>query len=186
MLETPVSLLERLCRQPDQQLWQRFVVLFTPLLSRWANRLGVPTADIEDLLQDVYTILFRKLPAFRYDPAKSFRAWLWTVFHHQTIAWRRKHRTLPLSVQQLEKLASPDSVAEASETEYRQALTNRALQIIQTDFPEQTWRIFWRVAIDGRSGVDVAKEFGVTPNAVYLARGRILARLREELADLDH
>ena len=42
-----------------------------------------------------------------------------------------------------------------------------------------------RVAVEGRSGVEVARQFGVTPNAVYLARGRVLARLREELADLD-
>ena len=69
---TPVSLLDRLCKEPDEPHWERFVSLFTPILSRWGNRLGVPAADIEDVLQDVYTILFRKLPEFRYDPAKSF------------------------------------------------------------------------------------------------------------------
>src|SRR5687767_1682662 len=80
MMETPVSLVERLCLRPDEQLWERFLVLFTPLLSRWGRRLGVPAADTEDLLQEVFTTLFRKLPEFRYDPAKSFRAWLYTVF----------------------------------------------------------------------------------------------------------
>ena len=186
MLETPVSLLERLCRQPDEAHWQRFVVLFTPLLSRWGNRLGVPATDTEDVLQEVYTTLFRKLPEFRYDPARSFRAWLWTVFHRQTLAWRKRQaRNLPLTVKQLEALESPDSVAEASEAEYRRFLISRILAVIQKDFPEQTWQIFWQVTVEGRPGVEVAKHFGVTPNAVYLARGRVLARLRQELADLD-
>lgn len=187
MTQTPVSLLERLCRQPTDAHWERFVRLFTPLLVRWAHRLGVPQSDTEDLLQEVFILLFRKLPEFRFDPAKSFRAWLWTVFHRQTMAWRKRQaRAMPVSMEQLEGFASPDSVAEATEAEYRRYLVERALQIVRTDFPEQTWQLFRRVTIDGRSGVEVAQEFGVTPNAVYLARGRVLARLREELADLDH
>ena len=186
MTETPVSLLERLCRCPDDPHWERFVGLFTPLLLRWGHRLGVPPADTEDLLQDVFAILFRKLPEFHYDPAKSFRAWLWTVFHRQTLAWRKRQtRDLPLTVAHLESLASPDSIAEATEAEYRRALIGRVLQLVQIDFPPKTWQIFWQLAVEGRPGVDVARDFGVTPNAVYLARGRVLARLRHELTDLD-
>jgi len=186
MTLTPVSLLERLCREPDEPHWQRIVAVFTPVLSRWGSRLGVPAADCEDLLQDVYTILFRELPEFRYDPAKSFRAWLWTVFHRQTLAWRKRQtRNLPLSVKQLESLSSPDSVEEATDAEYRRYVIDRVLQVVKTDFPEQTWLIFWQVTVDNRPGVEVAKRFGVTPNAVYLARGRVLARLRQELAGLD-
>jgi RNA polymerase sigma-70 factor (ECF subfamily) len=186
MLDTPASLLERLCRRPDEPHWERFVLLFTPVLAGWGNRLGVPSPDTEDLLQEVYSDLFRQLPSFRYDPAKSIRAWLWTVFHRRVIAWRRRQaRELPVSANQLEALASPDSVAEASEAEYRRVLIDRVLHVIRTDFPAQTWQIFWEVAVDGRPGTEVARRFGVTANAVYLARGRVLARLREELTDLD-
>ena len=146
----------------------------------------MPAADTEDLLQDVYTILFKKLPEFRYDPSKSFRAWLWTVFHRQVIVWRKRQlRELPLSLKQLEALASPDSVAEASEAEYRRVLIARVLHLIRTDFPAQTWQIFWQVTVESKPGIEVAKKFGVTANTVYLARGRVLARLRQELADLD-
>lgn len=162
------------------------MLLFTPLLSRWAHRLGVPAADAEDVLQEVFTLLFRKLPEFRYDPQQSFRAWLWTVFHRHTIAWRkRQKRDLAMSAEQLEALSSADNVAEASEAEYRRFLLDRVMQLVQTDFPKQTWQMFWQVAVEGRTSVDVAREFGVTPNAVYLSRGRVLARLREELVGLD-
>ena len=186
MQSTPASLIDKLCREPDARHWERFVEFFTPLLNRWGHRLGVPAADTEDLLQDVFTLLFRKLPEFRYDPSKSFRAWLWVIFHRQTLAWRKRQtRQLPLSVEQIELLASPDTVAEATETEYRRVLLDRVLRLVQTDFPPKTWQIFWQLTVEGRPGVEVAREFGVTPNAVYLARGRVLARLRHELTDLD-
>ena len=98
---------------------------------------------------------------------------------------QRQGRDLPLSEKQLEALASPDSVAEASEAEYRRVLIDRALRIIRTDFPDPTWKMFWDVTVAGQLGTDVARQFGITPNTVYLARGRVLARLRQELADLD-
>lgn len=185
MTETPVSLLARLCRHPKDPDWERFVMLFTPLLLRRGNRLGIPVTDAEDLLQDVYTTLFRKLPEFRYDPSKSFRAWLWKVFHRQTLAWRKRQLHISLTESHLERFASPDSIAEATDAEYRRALVDRALQLVRTDFPPQTWQIFMQVAVERRTGLDVASEFGVTANAVYLTRARVIARLRQELAELD-
>ncbi len=183
---TPVTLLERLCRQPRPGDWERFVLLFTPLLSRWARRFGVPPTDIEDALQEVFVLLFRRLPRFQRDPEGSFRAWLWTVFRRELLARHQRTGRLPTATAvQLESLVTPDGFPEASEAEYRRLLIDRALRLVQRDFPDQTWRVFWRLAVDGLSGVQVAEEFGVTPNAVYLARGRVLARLRAELAGLD-
>ncbi len=186
MTETPVSLLDRLCRAPADAHWERFVRLFTPLLRRWGISLGVPAADLEDVLQDAFLTLIRDLPAFRYDPARSFRAWLWTVFRHQVIAWRKRQtRPLPMTVARLEALDCPDTVAAATEAEYRRVVVERMVQLVKTDFPAQTWNIFLALTAEGRSGVEVAEQFRVSPNAVYLIRGRVLARLRHEFADLD-
>lgn len=183
-METPATLLQRLCDRPAPRDWERFVSLFTPLLRRWAVRFGVSTSDIEDHLQEVFVLLLRELPRFDYDPSKSFRAWLWTVFRHNTLAWHRRHPHAQSSTEQLEQLASPDAVTEATEVEYRRYLMSRIMRIVQTDFPPQTWQIFQQVAVHGRPGTDVARDFGVTVNAVYLTRGRVMARLREEMAEL--
>jgi RNA polymerase sigma-70 factor (ECF subfamily) len=85
----------------------------------------------------------------------------------------------------LDGLTAPDSIAAADNAEFRSYLIERVLAILQVDFPDTTWRMFWQVVVEGRPGVEVAQAFGVTPNAVYLARARVLARLREELAGLD-
>lgn len=181
-MDTPATLLHRLCGQSAPGDWERFVRLFTPLLRRWAGRIGVSHDDAEDLLQEVFALLIVKLPEFRYDPTRSFRAWLWTVFRHSALAWhKRQPRVSPM----LDELDSPDLIAEAAEAEYRRYLLSRIMQIVQTDFPESTWSVFKQLAIEGRSGVEVARQFGMTVNAVYLARGRVLARLRLELAGLD-
>lgn len=185
MFDTPATLLYRLCDQPVAGDWERFVRLFTPLLRRWAVRFGVGDSSVEDLLQELFVVLIRKLPEFRYDPSRSFRAWLWTVFRHTVLAWQKRQPQTGPALEQLDELASPDSVAEATEAEYRRYLLSRIMQIVRTDFPETTWQIFQQVVIAGRPGVEVAREFGVTVNAVYLARSRVLARLREELSGLD-
>lgn len=185
MFDTPATLLHRLCNQPIPGDWERFVRLFTPLLRRWAMRFGATDDSIEDLLQDLFVVLIRKLPEFRYDPSRSFRAWLWTVFRHTTIAWQKRQPRSAIALEQLEGVSTPDSIAEATDAEYRRYLLGRVMQIIQADFPVTTWQIFQRVVIEGQRGVDVAAEFGVTVNAVYLVRSRVLARLREELAGLD-
>ena len=137
-------------------------------------------------------IFSRKLLHFCFANCRSFGtirpqfcAWLWTVFHRHTLAWRKQQtRQLPLTVEQIEELASPDSVVEATEAEYRRVLLDRIMQIVKTDFPPQTWQIFWLLTVEGQPGVEIARKFGVTPNAVYLC-GRVLARLRAEMTDLD-
>ena len=186
MTDTPATLLYRLCDQPVPGDWERFVRLFTPLLRRWALHFGASDNSAEDLLQDLFVLLIRKLPEFRYDPSRSFRAWLWTVFRHESLAWQKRQPKFVPTFEKLAELATPDAILEATEAEYRRYLLSRIMQIVQTDFPVSTWQIFQQVAIGGRPGIDVAREFGVTVNAVYLARSRVLARLREELSGLDH
>lgn len=185
MLDTPATLLNRLCDQPVPGDWERFVRLFTPLLRRWAARFGVTDSSAEDLLQELFVLLIRKLPEFRYDPNRSFRAWLWTVFRHSFLAWQKRQELAGASLQQFGDPSSPDAIVETTEAEYRRYLLDRIMQIVRTDFPPTTWQIFREVVIEGRPGVEVAGELDVTVNAVYLARSRVLARLREELADLD-
>ena len=55
---------------------------------------------------------------------------------------------------------------------------------MRKEFEERTWRAFWLVVIEGRTTAEAAAGLGMSANAVYLARGRVLRRLREEFTDL--
>jgi RNA polymerase sigma-70 factor (ECF subfamily) len=186
MAATPPSLLEKVRQTSDQQAWSRFVWLYTPLLQRWLARLGVGADEAGDLIQDVFVILVRKLPEFSYDREKSFRAWLRTVLLNR---WRdRRRHQVPLPIDDespaLANLEVEGPAELFDQAEYHSYLTSRALHLIQTDFPEPTWQAFWQVVVAERPAAEVAAALGTTVNAVYLAKGRVLRRLRVELDGL--
>ena len=183
---TSASLLAQL-RGPDRAAaWSRFVQLYTPLMLHWAGRAGVPAADQPDLLQDVFVHLLRVLPAFGYDRGHSFRAWLRTVFVNKWKDSRRKKHPVPLAA---DGSSFPVPVVEdhtlaVDEAEYRAVLVARAARLIQADFNAATWQAFWATAVEDRAVPEVAAELGLSANAVYLARSRVLHRLRAELDGL--
>src|SRR5438309_5771137 len=83
---THVTLLAQLRQHPsDQASWDEFVERYGRHIYRWCRQWKLQDADAEDVTQDILMKLARKLPAFAYDPSRSFRGWLKTVAHH---AWR--------------------------------------------------------------------------------------------------
>jgi RNA polymerase sigma-70 factor (ECF subfamily) len=184
MVATPTSLLAQLASSPRQASWARFVELYTPLLLLWARRLGLQEHDAADLVQDLFSILVVKLPNYQRQPAHSFRSWLRTVLLNR---WRNRIRSArPIASEQtlLDNLPDPRPADDLEEREYRSHLAHRALQLIQTDFHEPTWKAFWEFVVCGRSANEVADALGVSVNSVYLARSRVLRRLREEFGEL--
>lgn len=181
---TPPSLLERLRHPNEERAWDQFVALYTPLLYRWARARGLQEADAGDLVQDVLVLLVRKLPEFRYDPGKSFRAWLLTVTLNCWRERRRRRASQPAGGGAVDDVAdplAPDDVAEIAEAEYQTYLVRRALELMRVEFRPTTWQACWEHVVCGKPAARVAAELGLTPGAVYVARSRVLARLRQEL-----
>ncbi len=181
MQTTPPSLLQQLRSPDDQRAWRRFVDLYTPLLFYWARRVGLQESDAADLVQEVFTLLVRKLPEFTYDQNKGFRNWLRTVLHNK---WREieRRRTLEPASSAVPERTVGDDVAALAEEEFQRHLAVRALELMQTEFQPATWKACWECAAAGRPAADVAAELGMSVNAVYLATSRVLRRLRQELA----
>lgn len=182
MEKTSSSLLKRLRQPAAHEAWSRFVDLYTPLLFFWARRMALQHQDAADLVQEVFTVLVQKLPEFDYDRDKSFRSWLRTVTMNK---WREKcRRKDPVQHGSLGDLPGPALGDDLWETEYQQQVLRRALEIMQTDFQPSTWKACWELVVAGRPAGEVAAEMGLSENAVYLAKARVLHRLRQELAEL--
>ncbi|HEY1189769.1 MAG TPA: sigma-70 family RNA polymerase sigma factor [Gemmata sp.] len=180
---TSASLLRELHLRPSERHWERFVKTYTPLLYQWSRARGLQDADAVDLVQDVFALLVRKLPEFRYDSGKSFRGWLRTVALNR---WRETVRNRGARVggdAGLEQLVAPDD-SWFGETEFRLHVVRRVMELIKHDFHEDTWRAFWDHAVTGRPAPLVARDLRTTPGAIYAAKVRVIARLREELAAL--
>jgi RNA polymerase sigma-70 factor (ECF subfamily) len=184
-MDTPASLLERL-RQPAQERdWARFVDLYTPLLYTWARRTGCQESDAADLVQEVLSLLVRKLPEFTYDRHKRFRGWLHTVARN---CWRglRRRARLPREpgAPDLNGLAAPDGDEPFWEVEYRQRLVARALELMRAELPSVAWKACWECVVEDRPPAEVARDLGIRVGTVYVAKSRVLSRLRQELAGL--
>jgi RNA polymerase sigma-70 factor (ECF subfamily) len=182
MDSTRASLLERIRNPSASDAWEHFVQLYTPLLLHWARKIGLQEQDAADLVQDVLVVLVRKMPEFQYEAGRTFRGWMRTVLMNK---WRdRPQRGAPSPLDsQVEPTAKPDDDA-FEEREYRLYVMGRALQMMSADFEPATWQACWETVVAGRPAMDVAAELNLSVNAVYLAKSRVLSRLRQDLAGL--
>lgn len=185
MVTTQLSLLVRLRTREDTAAWSRFVRLYTPLIDHWVRRLGVESNHVHDLVQEVFVVLLGRVSSVAENPPKKFRAWLRTVAVNKCRDYFRKNsrKSEPQFSDQLE-VAIQDPAAVLTEREYQLFVARSAMQLMRNAFSETTWRACWESVVCGRSARDIAKELGISENAVYLARGRVLKRLRSELDEL--
>jgi RNA polymerase sigma-70 factor (ECF subfamily) len=192
MSDTPVSLLDRLRLQPDANAWQRLVDLYTPLLRGWLRRYDLDAADTDDLIQDVLGVLVRELPVFNHEGRPgAFRRWLRTILVNRLRWFWRSQRLRPRATgdsnfrQMMEQLEDPASrLSRLWDEEHDRHVSHRLLQLIEPEFEPATWRAFRRVVLDGERAAKVAAELGISPNAVLLAKSRVLRRLRREAQGL--
>lgn len=180
---TSLSLIRRL-KQPDRDdgAWRRFTNLYSPLLMLWAGKTGLSHAEAEDVAQEVLILLLDKLPKFEHD-GRTFRGWLRTMTNHKAIDYLRARGRLPVpaSSSVIQAGQKPEDEDLAEERDYQQFLTHRALELMKSEFEETTWRACWGTTVEDRSAKEVGKELGMSEGAVYVAKSRVLRRLREEL-----
>lgn len=186
MYSTSPTLLERVRHRSDAAAWDRFVKLYTPFLFHCCSRLGLQEHEALDAVQDVFVLLLDKLPGFDYSPDGSFRAWLRTVTVNKCRERfrRRTEQAAGGAGGGLSQVAEGDASEVWWDAEYRRQLVTRALEIMQTEFEPASWKACWETTVEDRPVAEVAAELQISPNAVYVARSRVLRRLREELGDL--
>lgn len=187
---TSTSLLIRIAHG-EAGSWERMVDLYYPLVFNWCRRRGLQPHDAVDVAQEVFAAVAAGLSGFRRDRSTdSFRAWLRGITRYKLADYWRERlgreqaaggTDAQLALQQLPELADPASGEQ--ELSELALLARRALPLIQGEFEPRTWNAFWRAAVDGQPARAVAEELDISPNAVYLAKSRVLARLRLELRD---
>jgi RNA polymerase sigma factor (sigma-70 family) len=191
-VSTRPSLLARIKDTGDRQAWAEFVDIYAPLIYRFAQKQGLQDADAADLSQEVLSAVARSAARLDYDPARgSFRGWLFRVVRNELCdfgAARRRHQSGSgdsAMKRRLEEQPAPsEDEAAVWESEYERQLFALACEQVRRDFNQSTWQAFWLTAIQGKSGKQVADVLSMTSAAVYLAKRRVIARLRQQIAYL--
>jgi RNA polymerase sigma factor (sigma-70 family) len=191
-ITTRRSLLVRLREASDREAWQEFVALYAPLVYTLARKRGLQDADAADVAQEVFHKISVAIKEFEYDPDRgSFRGWFLTLTRnrlHDYLA-RRKQPCRgsgdSAAKAMLEELPCQQEEEALWEREYEQRVFAWAVQRVRPRFKEQTWQAFWQVAVEGKSGVEVARALGMTVGAVYVAKCRVQARLRVAIQEVE-
>jgi RNA polymerase sigma-70 factor (ECF subfamily) len=186
MPDTRESLLIRIRDRDDSAAWHEFVNIYAPLIHAYAMRRGLQDADAADVAQQVLGSIARVASGFEYDRSKgAFRGWLFTVTrnqirHHVARSQRNPTATGDTTFHQM--LNEQPATTEEEETwnqQHQQQLFQWAMEKAKVDFREVTWEAFRRVAINGEKAPDVAASLGISVGAVYIAKSRVMAKIRE-------
>lgn len=188
---TQPSLIARLRNRRDNQAWADFIGVYTPLVFGFLRRRGLQDADAADVTQDVFQAVSKSIESFRqFNGSGSFRGWLLTVTRHKLCDHAdRKNRQVQGSgdtTDQQVLAAQPVTSEEQAiiEREFRQRLWEKVCKIVQSEFRKSTWLAFHETQVNERAASDVAAELEMSVESVYVARSRVLARIRERITDL--
>lgn len=182
---TRPSLLLRLRDVDDAEAWSEFVRLYTPLVFSHCRRHGLQDADAADVAQDVMRVAAGAMPEFQYDAARGkFRGWLLQTTRNRLHKFFARQQRAPQAASEtaMERFLDGEPGADEQarwEEDYRQRLFDWAAEKVRTEFQPATWEAFWKTAVDTVSVKDVAGQLGISVGAVYIARSRVIARLRE-------
>ena len=187
---TSLTLLQGL-RAGDQDAWKRLLHLYTPLVRAWCQHQGVVGADADDVVQEVFQAVVTGLAEFQRDrPGDTFRGWLRGITRHKLLDVFRGRSSQPQAQggtaagQRMQQVPQPEVTLPEETPQQVADLYQRALELVTSEFEPNTWRAFWRTAVDGQSSAEVAAELGISVPAVRMAKSRVLHRLRQELGDL--
>ena len=188
MLTTSRTLLDRLRNQQDPHAWQCWLTVYEPWLRDWLARHHFQPADTDDLLQNILVVVSRKLPGFVHNGQPgAFRAWLRRILVTEVRAFLRQRQRQPADppADLLDRLEDPGSEQSRQwDREHDQQVVRRLLAAIQSNFEESTREVFRLLVLEDRPAAEVARRTGMNLNAIYVAKSRVLKRLRQELDGL--
>jgi len=192
MADSPVtrpSLLVRIRDSRDAQAWCQFVDLYAPLIHGFGRKHGLQDADAADLTQEVLAIVARSVQKLEYDSRRgSFRGWLFTIVRNRVRNFLTRRRpyeqgTGDTGAHNLLK-EQPDTgevTDDSWEQDYERRLFACAAQYVRGHVHDWTWQAFWQTTVQGASAREVAGRLNMTVAAVYLAKSRVMAQLKEQI-----
>ncbi len=183
---TRPTLILRIRDPEDQESWEEFVEIYTPLVYGFCLKRGLQSADARDILQTVLQNIFRAIQGFDYDRGKgTFRSWLYTITRREIsrMLSGAKRRPFLVESEELDDVGGDDCGVDW-DLDYRLRLFRWACEKVEGEFARRNWQAFYRTAVMEEDPEVVGEELGLSRAAVYMSRSRVLARLREKVAEV--
>ena len=186
-LNTRQTLLLKIRDSNDARSWSEFVEIYTPLLYNYFLSRGLNDADAADLGQEVMRSVAKAIARFDYDPEKgTFRSWLYTIARNHLNNFFKKSARQPKGSGRTTIVTLVNQIEDESanmesywELEHRRRLFEWAAEKIRDNYEQHSWEAFERVALHQEDAATVAQSLNMKLGAVYVAKSRITAKLRE-------
>lgn len=171
--------------------WRELDRVYRPLIVYWLRRHGLHNNDAEDVAQEAMAQVAQLVGSFEHNGrVGAFRNWLRTITVNACRNFSRKAKRFPQSFggttfqEMLEKLQDENSdVSREFNLEHDQHVLLELLKMVSKQFQPDTIEVFRLHVMEGVSADEVAEKQGVTPQAVYVAKSRVLRSLRQVATD---
>ena len=186
--ETRASLILRLDDVDNHDAWDEFVSIYEPLLMSLASRFGMQPSDAADVVQETLIAVSNSVADYEPDdrPA-SFRRWLSTITRNKLIDQLssravRERGSGDTNVRHwLEQRPAVDSDESVWDIEQRRQVFRWAASAVARQVSAATWQAFYRTSVQNESVQAVADSLGIQCGMVYVARSRVMVRLRKSV-----
>lgn len=186
--DTQPALLARLGNPADTAAWNEFCEIYEPTTYNLARRLGLQDADAREVTQEVLLTVSRQIVHFDFQRQGRFRGWLNRIARNTTIDILRRRNRQGVGGTDFYNLlgdissGNPQDGDSWFDIEARREQFRWAANQVQRQVPARQWQAFWLTAVDGNSGQSVANQLEMSVGNVYVARCRVLARIKHLLA----
>lgn len=191
--KTSVSLLEALSGDALSVRWTEFYNKYEGPMRAFLQA-HFPTVEADDVIQETLLALVKCLPSYRYVPDEHgyFHNYLMGIVKHKALDVVRHQAARSAAKTELEKevqermkhFQQPGDAEE--DAEWKNALKEAALEQLLADdsISLATREVFRHVALMHEPPTDVASQFGITRNNVDQIKARLIARLKNLIADM--
>jgi RNA polymerase sigma-70 factor (ECF subfamily) len=188
---TRASLLLKLRDTKNADAWEQFAHVYTPIVYGFCRKQGLQDADASDVSQEVMRAVARAMQQFEYDHNRGkFRSWLLTVTRSKLSNFFRSRQRQPephgnTSIQNLLDREPTPVERSTWDAEYHRRLFHWAADQVKPTVQSSSWQAFWRTTIDQEDPTSVAADLKLTVGALYVAKSRVLAKLKEKIQSID-
>lgn len=184
LTRTSTALLEGLRDPENAAAWGAWVERYRPLVVRTARRAGFGAEEAEDVAQSTLLAFSQAYREGRYDRERGrLRTWLYGIALNKVREARRRRRVRTpadtAAAAALGELRAPEELEAIWEAEWRDAVLRQCMEEVRREVEARTFRAFELVAREGRDPAEVGAELGLSRDAVYAAKRRVLRRVRE-------
>lgn len=185
---TTTQLLQELGEREEAPAWESLCHHFQPVIVHFCLNLGLSYDQAQDVTQETLVAFLKAFRAGKYQRDKGrLSTWIFgiarmTVRHHWGKQREGANKASPLA----ETIPDDGLLKQTWETQWQRVLLARCLARVQQETDPAVYEAFRLYALEDQSPDEVARHLDISRNAVYIAKSRVLSRMRELVDELDN